>query len=312
MTNAKLLIVGDAAYLEEPLRGLGYAVCAKVPFAWGAIEEAAGMGPDLALVDIGAEGGADGLEAADRIGSRLGIPVLLLADGAAETGQGMFERAWTASPFGYVLKPFGERQLHWNIEAALALHGRERGHREAERGLEGAVAELQERVELMQAVLAAWQTLLEAARFVRYYDALAKRYSTYELCLSFVLGVSGAGAVLSVVDIFVVDPAPWMRVWGAGMVVVILVNFIAKPSARAALLAVARERLSQQEVRARNLWLNIDTPDMDDEKARQELTEIVQTMSLDVQLSSGVPTAHKLNQRCTEETYTAEALRYAA
>ena len=157
---------------------------------------------------------------------------------------------------------------------------------------------------------AAWQTLLEAARSFRYYDALAKRYSTYELCLSFVLGVSGAGAVLSVVDIFVADPEPWVRIWGAGMVVVILVNFLAKPGAKAALLAVTRERLSQQETRARTLWLNIDTPDMTDEKALREMGEIAQAMTHDMQLS-GVPTVDKLNQRCTEETYDAERLRYA-
>lgn len=159
---------------------------------------------------------------------------------------------------------------------------------------------------------AAWQMLLEAARYVRYYDAMAKRYSTYELCLSFALGISGAGAVLSVVDVFVADPTPWIRVWGAVMVVVILINFLAKPSARAALLGAVRERLVQQEVRARKLWLNIDTPDMTDENARQEVAEIAQAMSLDVQLSSGVPTAGKLNQRCTEETYDSEKLRYAA
>lgn len=52
MTNAKLLIVGDAAYLQERLRGLGYTVCAAVPAAPRAIEEAAGAEPDLALVDL--------------------------------------------------------------------------------------------------------------------------------------------------------------------------------------------------------------------------------------------------------------------
>ena len=163
-----------------------------------------------------------------------------------------------------------------------------------------------------QTRMAAWQTLLETARVVRYYDAMAKRYSSYELCLSFILGISGAGAVISVVDFFVADPTPWMRVWGAGMVVVILINFIAKPGARAALLTAVRARLDQQENRARELWLRIDTLDIDDEDARRELTDIMKAASQDMQLSSGVPTANKLNQRCTEETYTAEALRYAA
>ena len=152
MTNAKLLIVGDAAYLEERLRGLGYTVSATVPPAPCAIEEAAGTEPDLALVDLGPEGGADGLEAAERIGSRLDVPVVLLADGADDTRESLFGRAWTAPPFGYVLKPFDDRQLHWNIQAALALHERERRHRETESGLEHTIAELRERADVMDTV----------------------------------------------------------------------------------------------------------------------------------------------------------------
>ncbi len=152
MTNARILIVGDAAHLEGRLRGLGYTVCATVPSAPRAIEEAAGARPDLALVALGLEGEADGLEAAERIGSRLAVPVVLLVDGADEAGQSLFQRAWTAPPFGYVLKPFEERQLHWNIQAALALHERERRHGETETGLNAAVADLQDRVDLMQTV----------------------------------------------------------------------------------------------------------------------------------------------------------------
>ena len=152
MTNAKLLIVGDAAYLQERLRGLGYTVCATVPAAPRAIEEAAGAEPDLALVDLGPEGGTDGLEAAEQIGNRLDVPVVLLADSGADTQENLFQRDWTAPPSGYVLKPFEDRQLHWNIQAALALHERERRHRETETGLEDVVAELRERADILEIV----------------------------------------------------------------------------------------------------------------------------------------------------------------
>ena len=152
MTNAKLLIVGDAAYLQERLRGLGYTVSATVPPAPRAIEEAAGTEPDLALVDLGPEGAADGLEAAEQIGNRLDIPVVLLADSGDDTQEGLFQRAWTAPPYGYVLKPFEDRQLHWNIQAALALHERERRHRGTESGLEATIAELRERADVLEIV----------------------------------------------------------------------------------------------------------------------------------------------------------------
>ncbi len=152
MTNTKILIVGDAAYLEQPLRRLGYAVCATVQSASRAIEEAAGTEPDLALVDLGPEGGADGLEAAERIGSEFGVPVVLLAAGEEEAGQGLFEGAWTASTFGCVPKPIEEKPLHRNIQAALALHRRETRHRETACELERRVTALQEQVALMKDV----------------------------------------------------------------------------------------------------------------------------------------------------------------
>ena len=56
------------------------------------------------------------------------------------------------------------------------------------------------------------QTLLEIARVARYYNALSTRYNRYRLCLSVLLGVSGAGAVVSLVDLLP-DPAFWVRIW---------------------------------------------------------------------------------------------------
>ena len=163
-----------------------------------------------------------------------------------------------------------------------------------------------------QCRMAAWQTLLETARVVRYYDAMSKRYSTYEHCLSVVLGISGAGGVISLVAFFVDDPEPWMRLWGAGMVAVVIVNLVLKPGGKAMLLAVVRSRLDEQELRSRDLWLRIDTDELDDAQVREEVNRIMRAANEVMQISSTISTAKRLNQRCTEQTYIAEADRYAA
>ena len=153
MTNAKILIVQenepDAVDLEERLQGLGHTVCATVPSGRRAIEKAAEMRPDLALIDLGLEGDVDGIEAAEQIGRRFNIAVIYLTDDAREN---LLQRAQTTRPFGYVLKPFEERQLHLNIQTALSMQERERKHRETELRLERTVTELQDQTQLMETV----------------------------------------------------------------------------------------------------------------------------------------------------------------
>ena len=117
MTDAKILIVEDdkpsTAHLEECLENLGYTVCAAVSCGHQAIEKAADLRPDLALVDLGLKGKISGLETAERIGSQFDVPVVYLTDKAEED---LLQRAQATNPFGYVLKPFEARQLHLNIQ----------------------------------------------------------------------------------------------------------------------------------------------------------------------------------------------------
>lgn len=123
MLNAKLLIVEDeeivAFDIESTLKSLGYEVLAIFASGEEAIACAANLHPDLVLMDIMLKGNIDGIEAADVIHKSFNIPVVYLtAYGDVST----LERAKVTEPFGYLIKPFEERELYTAVEIALSRH----------------------------------------------------------------------------------------------------------------------------------------------------------------------------------------------
>ncbi len=120
MSKAKILIVEDdvlvAMDIERCLKKLGYSVSGIVNYAEKAIEKVEELKPDLVLMDIVLKGEMDGIEAAEIIRSRFDIPVVFLTAYADEE---RFERAKFTIPFGYVLKPFQDRDLKIILEMAL-------------------------------------------------------------------------------------------------------------------------------------------------------------------------------------------------
>ena len=120
-----------SAHLEERLIDLGYTVCATVSHGQQAIEKAAETHPDLALIDLGLKGDVDGVAVGEQLGSRM--PVIYLMD---EEEEYLLHRAEATQPFGYVLKPVDERQLHFNIKTALSLRERENKYKEIESKLQ--------------------------------------------------------------------------------------------------------------------------------------------------------------------------------
>ncbi len=154
MTNARILVVRSdgpgAEGLEQCLQGMGYDVCAVAASAAVAIEKAAETAPDAALIDLDLDAGADGLEAAERIGSELDIPVVCLTDGAGGIPS---PPAPTAYPLGYVLKPFDGRQLRLNLLTALSLRERESRHQETRSRLEREIDEMRNQVDVRDIIL---------------------------------------------------------------------------------------------------------------------------------------------------------------
>jgi PAS domain S-box-containing protein len=86
--------------------------------------------PDLVLMDIRLEGAMDGVTAAQEIRNLLHLPVVYLTAYADEE---TLWRARVTEPFGYVLKPFEERELRKVIEMALYKHQAELKLHESER-----------------------------------------------------------------------------------------------------------------------------------------------------------------------------------
>jgi len=105
-----------ALVLTDRLERLGYEVPEVVASGEEAVEQAAEIAPDMVLMDIQLKGEMDGIEAATRIRSRLKIPVVYVT---AYADDPLLERAKLTEPFGYLIKPYGERELRSTIEMAL-------------------------------------------------------------------------------------------------------------------------------------------------------------------------------------------------
>lgn len=136
MANANILVVEDEALvakdIQNSLKSLGYRVSAVAASGEEAIRKAAETHPDLALMDIVLKGGMDGVEAAVHMRNRFDIPVVYLT---AYGDEGTLERVTVTEPFGYILKPFDEWELHRAIKMALYKSQMERRLRENQQRL---------------------------------------------------------------------------------------------------------------------------------------------------------------------------------
>ena len=143
MANAQVLVVEDASIIakdiQDMLRRLGYAVSAVASSGEEAVQKAAETHPDLVLMDIVLKGDMDGVEAAQQIRDRFHIPVVYLT---AYADEDTLQRAKITEPFGLILKPFEERELHAAIEMALYKHKAEEERERLIRELEDALAEI--------------------------------------------------------------------------------------------------------------------------------------------------------------------------
>ncbi len=133
MEKAKILIVEDEAIIameiENQLQSLGYEVTSIVDTGEKAIEKAEADKPDLILMDIRIKGEMDGIEAAEEVRNKYGIPVIF---STAYLDEERIERAKITMPFGYVLKPIQERDLKVTIEMALYVTKVESERKKAE------------------------------------------------------------------------------------------------------------------------------------------------------------------------------------
>lgn len=118
-----ILIVEDelliAKNLSHKLEKLGYQIADIVSSGADAIQRAGEIKPDLILMDIVIKGEIDGIETAAIIHQELDIPIIYTT---AYADDETLQRAENSGSYGYLLKPFKEREIHATIKIALMKH----------------------------------------------------------------------------------------------------------------------------------------------------------------------------------------------
>lgn len=119
----RILVVEDEVLVARDiglqLKVLGYEPAGVASSAEQAVQMVQDLAPDLVLMDIGLGGPQDGISAAEAIRVRYRVPVVFLTASSAEE---VVTRAKLTEPFGYLLKPFSERELGTTLAMALYKH----------------------------------------------------------------------------------------------------------------------------------------------------------------------------------------------
>ncbi|MBC6110903.1 sigma 54-interacting transcriptional regulator [Pedobacter fastidiosus] len=120
--NKKILIVEDefivANDLSIILENAGYEVCGIADSVEEAKEMIGKYGPELVLLDIHLKGQLTGIDLAKQLGEQ-NIAFVYLS---ANSNQKILEEAKATSPYGFMVKPFREKDVLVSLEIAQYLH----------------------------------------------------------------------------------------------------------------------------------------------------------------------------------------------
>lgn len=127
MDAVRIVVVEDEQIVSKDiqvrLKRFGYEIAGAAASGEDAVSVVKDAQPDLVLMDVMLKGEMMGTEAAEIIRREYGIPVVYLT---AYADQGTLNQAKVTEPYGYVLKPFDERELQIAIEMALYKHRAEK------------------------------------------------------------------------------------------------------------------------------------------------------------------------------------------
>jgi diguanylate cyclase (GGDEF)-like protein/PAS domain S-box-containing protein len=123
MKGTKVLIVEDskvtAKTIQNSLIKLGYEVSDICSNGEEAIRAALIYNPDIILMDIELEGDMNGIETATKMTNILNIPIIYLT---ALSDKAMLEETKLSEGYSFLIKPFEETELFFNIEMTLYRH----------------------------------------------------------------------------------------------------------------------------------------------------------------------------------------------
>jgi PAS domain S-box-containing protein len=186
MSQLSVLIVEDeailAAHLASKVKLLGYRPIGPVSTGEEALDLIQLETPNIALLDIRLDGQIDGIETAIRLKRLRDIPVIFLT---AHSDQETLKRASSVGPFGYILKPFEERDLATQLEVTLYKHQAEASLRQSEERYRAFVQNSSEGIWRMEfeppldtslPIDAQIEQVYQSARLVECNDAMGRMY----------------------------------------------------------------------------------------------------------------------------------------
>lgn len=121
MVSASILIIEDdaleAEHLKLHLQQTGHHVVDAVATGEQAIIRAQQGDIDLMMVDIMLAGEIDGVDTVQQIRQQQDIPTIFLS---AHVSDELLQRAEKVRPFGYLLKPYRQREMEFMVSMSLA------------------------------------------------------------------------------------------------------------------------------------------------------------------------------------------------
>ena len=117
MIKNTIFVVEDevivARDIQSRLQKMGYEVIGTAARGEDAVERVLDLRPDLVMMDINLRGEMDGIDAATNIRAEYDVPIIFCT---AYSNKETLARAKITVPYGYVLKPFDNRELEITIE----------------------------------------------------------------------------------------------------------------------------------------------------------------------------------------------------
>ena len=119
----KILIVEDERLIAEDIKHtlvhFNYKVIGIISEGEDALKKLEKLSPDLILMDIMLKGKLNGIEASTIINKKYDIPIIFVT---AYADDKTIDQATSASPYGFILKPFNSKEIHAVIEMTMVKH----------------------------------------------------------------------------------------------------------------------------------------------------------------------------------------------
>ena len=143
----RIMIVEDESVISLDIKNslirLGYGIAGTAASGDSALTQIQNSRPDLILMDIHLKGTMSGIDVSEKVKEAFQIPIVYLT---ANADSHTFKEANQTDPYGYLLKPFDEKELEIAIEIALHKHAKEQTIRSSEHWYATAFQSLSEAV----------------------------------------------------------------------------------------------------------------------------------------------------------------------